>query len=122
MTLPTPLALSIGPTGERKQAASREDTKKVSLTMLQSGLGIEEIAQQRGLTRQTVEGHLAYFIKAGELPIDGLLPEERRRELEDKIPTLQMGSLKAIKTALNDEYSYGEINLVLAHLQQHSGE
>ncbi|MGD9947899.1 MAG: helix-turn-helix domain-containing protein [Desulfobulbus sp.] len=122
VTLPIPLALSIGPTGERKQATSREDTKKSSLDMLHSGLSIEEIASQRSLTRQTVEGHLAYFIKAGELMIDGLLPEERRRKLEEKISVLQLGSLKAIKEALNDEYSYGEINLVLAHLQQSTGE
>ena len=56
VALPTPLALSVGPTGERKQAATRENTKQVSLELLRSGLSIEEIANQRGLTRQTVEG------------------------------------------------------------------
>ncbi len=118
VALPTPLALSVGPMGERKQAATRENTKQLSLELLNSGLTIEEIASQRGLTRQTVEGHLAYFVKAGELAIDGLVPQERLRALEEKIPALNTGSLKAIKETLNDEYSYGEINLVLAHLQR----
>jgi hypothetical protein len=122
VTLPTPQALSVGPTGERKSASIRENTKQISLDMLRSGLSIEEIASQRGLTRQTVEGHLAFFVKAGELAIDGLLPEERRRALEEQIPALNTGSLKAIKEAFNDEYSYGEINLVLAHLQRSTGE
>ena len=116
-TVTLPLPHSIDPTGERKKAGKKEDTKKTSLDMLRDGLAIAEIARQRGLTPQTVEGHLAYFIKAGELAIDGLLPEERLRDLENKLATLQIGSLKAVKEALGDDYSYGEINLVLAHLQ-----
>ncbi|ADW17332.1 HRDC domain protein [Desulfobulbus propionicus DSM 2032] len=116
-----PLPHSIGPTGERKKAGKREDTKKTSLEMLRDGLSIAEIAAQRGLTTQTVEGHLAYFIKAGELAIDGLLPKERLRELEERLATVQAGSLKAVKEALGDDYTYGEINLVLAHLQHREG-
>lgn len=119
VTLPTPTA--IGPTGEPKKAGKKEDTKRVSLEMLASGLTISEIAKQRGLTTQTVEGHLAFFVKSGELDIDGLLPEDRRRDLEERIATLQAGSIKAIKTALGDDYSYGEINLMLAHLHYRSG-
>jgi transposase len=122
VTLPTPQALSIGPTGERKTPISRENTKQISLDMLREGLSIEDIAKRRGLTRQTVEGHLAYFVKAGELAIDGLLPEERLRFLKEQIPTLNTASLKAIKEALHNEYGYGEINLVLAHLQRHVQE
>jgi hypothetical protein len=98
-----------------------EDTKAISLAMLQSGHSIEEIAAQRGLVRQTIEGHLAFFIKCGELTLDGLIAEERQRDLAERIPNLlpECGaSLKALKAALGDAYSYGEINLVLAHLQR----
>jgi ribonuclease D len=115
VVLPNPVA--IGPTGERKKAGTREDTKKLSLDMLHSGLSIPEIAAQRGLNTQTVEGHLAYFVKAGTIPIDGLLPDDRLRALEERIASIQAHSLKDFKTALGDDYSYGEINLVLAHLQ-----
>ena len=115
VVLPNPVA--IGPTGERKKAGAREDTKKLSLDMLHSGLSIPEIAAQRGLNTQTVEGHLAYFVKAGTIPIDGLLPDDRLRALEERIASIQAHSLKDFKAALGDDYSYGEINLVLAHLQ-----
>ncbi|MDR2550418.1 MAG: HRDC domain-containing protein [Desulfobulbus sp.] len=112
---PSPSA--IGPTGAPKRTGQRLDTKAVSLEMLQTGLSLPEIADQRGLTLQTVEGHLAYFVKNGTLPLAGLLAPERIRELEDKIRPLSASSLKALKIALGDSYSFGEINLVLAHLQ-----
>jgi len=114
VTLPTPAA--IGPTGAPKPAGQRSDTKAVSLEMLQAGHSIPEIAAQRGLTLQTVEGHLAHFVKNGTLAIDGLLAPDRLRELETTIASLPTGSLKALKAALGDGYSFGEINLALAHL------
>lgn len=114
VTLPTPAA--IGPTGEPRMAGTRIDTKKASLDLLRTGLTIAEIASQRGLSDQTVAGHLAHFIKAGELSLDGLLSEERRRRLEEHITAHRTTSLKELKNALGDDYTYGEINLVLADL------
>ena len=95
----------------------REDTKKVSLELLRQGQSIDEIAEARGLVRQTIEGHLAHYIKTGELALDGLIAEARQRDIEEKIQGMPLASLKGVKAALGDDYSYGEINLVLAHLQ-----
>ena len=118
--LPNPTA--IGPTGEPKKAGKKEDTKTLSREMLASGLSIPEIAQQRGLTTQTVEGHLAFFVKTGELAIDGLLPADRLRELEERITNIQARSIKDLKIALGDDFSYGEINLMLAHLEHRNNQ
>jgi hypothetical protein len=118
--LPSP-AVAIGPTGEPRKTGKKEDTKTVSLEMLRGGCTIPEIAAQRGLSVQTVEGHLAYFVKNGTLAIDGLLPADRLGYLEEKMARLDTGSLKGLKTALGEEFSYGEINLVLAHLQHRHG-
>jgi len=96
----------------------REDSKKISLELLQQGHSIDEIAEARGLVRQTIEGHLAYYIKTGELAIAGLIAEARQREIEEQIQGMGLGSLKGVKAALGEDYSYGEINLVLAHLQR----
>ena len=120
VTVELPLA-AIGPTGEQLRKGKREDTKKTSLEMLRSGLSIAEIATQRGLTVQTIEGHLAFFIKRGELSLDGLIAEDRRAYLEEKIERLPTASLKSLKATLGEEFSYGEINLVLAHLQHRQG-
>ncbi|WP_319588464.1 helix-turn-helix domain-containing protein [uncultured Desulfobulbus sp.] len=118
--LPNPTA--IGPTGEPKKAGKKEDTKTLSREMLASGLSIMEIAQQRGLTPQTVEGHLAFFVKTGELAIDGLMPADRLRELEERITNIQARSIKDLKIALGDDFSYGEINLMLAHLEHRNNQ
>jgi len=86
------------------------------------GISIPQIAEQRGLTTQTVEGHLAFFVKTGELAIDGLLPADRLREIEERIANIQARSIKDLKIALGDDFSYGEINLMLAHLEHRNNQ
>jgi hypothetical protein len=66
---------------------------------------------------QTIEGHLAFWVKKGDLAINGLVAADKQRDIEEKIAEMSQTSLKALKTALGDAYSYGGINLVLAHLQ-----
>ncbi|MDX9834811.1 MAG: helix-turn-helix domain-containing protein [Desulfobulbus sp.] len=118
--LPTPGA--IGPTGERKKGSQRVNTKEISLEMLRSGKTMEEIAGERELTLQTVTGHLAWYVKRGELEVTAVLSEERLRHLEAQIEATGVRPLAALKEALGEGYSYGEINLVLAHREWAAGQ
>lgn len=114
--LPSPTA--VGPTGARKKpSAPREDSKKISLELFGNGLNIAQIAEKRELTVQTIEGHLAYFVGKGEIPVDGLLDGVKQRHIEEKIAGRHNPPLKELKEALGNDYSYGEINLALAHLR-----
>ncbi|MBM9536682.1 helix-turn-helix domain-containing protein [Desulfobulbus alkaliphilus] len=114
--LPNPTAVS--PSGARKkQSAPRVDTKKISLEMHEQGLNIAQIAEKRELTMQTIEGHLAYYVGKGELPVDGLIDEQKRQHIEAAIAAHSSPSLKELKETLGEGYSYGEINLTLAHLR-----
>ncbi len=99
-----------------KEPIRREDSKTISLEMITSGLSIPQIAEERGLTPQTIEGHLAVFIKKGELAIRGLVAEGKQRVIEQIITEHPDLSLKELKTVIGDDYSYGELNLVLAHM------
>jgi hypothetical protein len=99
-----------------KEPTRREDSKKISLEMITSGLSISQIAEERGLTTQTIEGHLAVFIKKGKLAISGLVAEGKQRIIEQIIAENPNLSLKELKTVIGGDYSYGELNLVLAHL------
>ena len=95
----------------------KQDTKKLSLELFDEGRSIPQIAAERGLAVSTIERHLVHFVANGELEIKRVLPDEKRLVIEKAIADSQGGSLKEVKTSLGDGYSYGEIKLVLAHLE-----
>ncbi len=109
------------PEGPKARPTGSRDTRKLSLELFDRGLSILQIAAERKLTASTVEGHLAFFVSKGELEIGRVLQDEKRRIIEQKISEMPGTPLKELKTALGDAYSYGEIKLVLAHLEQQQG-
>lgn len=105
------------PEESKAKPAVKEDTKRVSLELFRCQATVPQIAAQRGLAISTIEGHLAFFVAQGDLEIGKVVADEKRRTIEQKIADLRTESLKELKTALGDNYSYGEIKLVLAHLE-----
>jgi len=78
------------------------------------GLTIEEITRKRGLVRSTIEGHLSFFIELGKLDINRLLSKEKQEIIEEMLKVAEHNSLSAVKEQLGDDFSYGEIKMVLA--------
>ncbi len=115
--LPEPAAGET-PKTNRRGARAREDTKKVSLDLLHQGLTIPQIAAQRGLAVSTIQGHLAHWIASGELDINAVVPDERRRMIERHVQRLPGEPPSALKAALGEACSYGDIKLVLGHLRR----
>jgi hypothetical protein len=114
--LPQPSALP--PSGEDQPApAAKEGTRQVSLQLFKQGKTIAQIAAQRGLATSTIESHIAYFVSRGQLAIDQVLPDEKRLMMEQALAKRRHEPLKALKASLGDACSYGEIKLVLAHLE-----
>ncbi|MFV0439518.1 MAG: helix-turn-helix domain-containing protein [Desulfopila sp.] len=97
-----------------------KDTRKLSFDMFTQGMTVEEIARERGLVLATIEGHLAHFVALGEMDIDRLVTKEKLTTMIEVIRTLKTKSLRDIKSALGEEYGYGEIKQVLAHLKRSS--
>lgn len=96
----------------------KEDSRTISLQLLQQGKTIAEIAEERGLVRSTIEGHLIPFILTGEVAIEAFADAETREAImkavmfsKDKKPT-------AIKAALGDTFSYNEIKAVLCYMEK----
>ena len=83
--------------------------------MFNRGWAIDRIAAERGLVRSTIEGHLSHFVATGELNIARLLPLEKHETIQKTLSTASGNSLKEVKQALGDDYSYGEIQLAIAH-------
>ncbi|MEA2083693.1 MAG: helix-turn-helix domain-containing protein [Thermodesulfobacteriota bacterium] len=103
-----------------KDAASPSGTgtRDISLDLFNKGLTIARIAQERGLVKSTIEGHLSFFVEKGKLDINKMLSPEKQQAIAKKLAAADNNSLSEIKNELGDDYSYGEIKMMLA-LQKH---
>jgi hypothetical protein len=96
-------------------AVPRTDTRQISLELFEKGMTLAQIAEERGLARSTIEGHMAHWVEAGKIGIDLLLPPEKRRMIQQELSRLQGKPFGQVKQALGTDVSYGEIKLVQAH-------
>ena len=108
------------PKRERKtgefEKKNKVDTKAESFRLYKEGKRVEEIAKERNLTQQTIEGHLAHYVSIGEININELVSREKVLLIEPIAKALSGKSLTPIKEKLGGEISFGEIKLVIAWL------
>ena len=88
-------------------------TKRLSLELFNHGLSISGIAERRELKAGTIETHLAFYIQCGRLSLHKVVPEEKIETIRSALEGAT--SLTSVKERLGDEYSYGEIRMVIAH-------
>ncbi len=117
VALPDPKKVPEESSPEKKEAP-KSDTKQISFDMFNKGGTISGIAEERGLVQATIEGHLSFFVGKGKLDIDKLLSPEKQQVIKKELAAEQNNTLSKIKKELGDDYSYGEIKMMLAH-QKH---
>jgi hypothetical protein len=105
-------------TREKKQTESsggttRIDTKLESFRLFRQGLTVEQIAQKRNLTRQTIEGHLSHYVEIGEIDIEQLVLADTIAIIEKELVNFN-GTLSELRARLGDKVGYGDIRLVMA--------
>jgi len=93
------------------------DTKKSSFDLFKRGFSIADIAEKRGLVENTIRGHLSFYIENGDLDIDQLLSPEKQFRMEEVLSQQSYSSLKTLKTELGDDFSYGDIKLMISYLK-----
>jgi DNA replication protein DnaC len=91
------------------------DTFQKSFSLFKMGKTISDISKERNLKESTVSSHLERFVKTGEIDIFDLVEKARVETILKAIKENSTNSLGTIYSALNDEYSYDEIRLVLSH-------
>ncbi len=99
--------------GEKKK---KVDTKAESFKLYKEGKQLDEIAKERSLTQQTIEGHLAHYVSIGEINIEELVSKEKISLIEPYTKEVNGRSITTIKEKLGSKISFGEIRLVLAWL------
>jgi hypothetical protein len=93
------------------------DSRKISLDLFTSGKNIEEIAEERGYTANTIELHLSYYIGTGELEIFDIFPKEKIHKVIDYFMENKQVTLNEAKAALSDDVTYTELRAALKHLE-----
>ncbi len=99
---------------EEKPAEPKADTKKETFILYKEGKTLKEIAEQRKLSPQTIEGHLAHFVQEGMISVDELVTREKLVLIEPALEDYDGKTLNSVKTKLGDDVTYGEIKLALA--------
>ena len=105
--------------GQDKKAgceSSQPKTRDISLMHFEEGMSIEKIAEERGLSPTTIQGHLCSFIATGELAVDRLVQDKEKQAAIAAVLSPDK-NLTQMKKQLGNDYSYGEIRAVVAHLK-----
>jgi ATP-dependent DNA helicase RecQ len=90
-------------------------TAAATLELVNDGLTVDEVAQERGLAVTTVEGHVEEAIETGALEtIDGLVLPERREQIQRAIARVGDELLRPIMDELGEGFTYAEIRFVRA--------
>nr|WP_294948293.1 DNA helicase RecQ [uncultured Mucilaginibacter sp.] len=104
---------------ERKTRVARvSDTAGASLNLFKAGKSVVDIAQERGLSPTTIEGHLSNFVQTGELDVLTFVKEEKIQPILEVIESYGTEKLSPLKEVLGEDYSYGEIKAVIAWMNR----
>ena len=95
-----------------KKKIVKGSTQELSYAMFREGKTIEEIAEVRGFTASTIEGHLGEYVKNGLLAVADVLEKKKVKIIREFI--VENPALKGtvLKEALGEDYSYSEIRMV----------
>ena len=102
---------------EERLLQNKEDKIKshmVTYNLYNSGMSLEEISSERGLTLLTVENHIFQCYEEGlDINLDDLIPKYENIILEAIERVDHKGKLKPIKEALPSNIEYSAIKAVL---------
>jgi hypothetical protein len=96
--------------------AAKGDSYKLSCTLFAEGLSVEEIAEKRGLTKTTIESHMAPGIRSGQVDIARLMSDVARHTIATRLTEFPDATTKDHVTALGNVYSFGQVRMVDAWL------
>ena len=90
------------------------ESHRMSLQLFREGKNVSEISKERNLAVSTIEGHLASFVRTGEIEIKELVPENKIPVILQAIEELNMqtAATTPVKERLGNDFSHIEIRAV----------
>ena len=105
------------PPAKRTLGASVRET----LRRFRAGATVEQVARTRGFVANTIYGHLAEAVEAGEkLELDKVITPEQERLIAAAFAQVTLGGLKDIKELLGDKVNYGQLRIFRAARASHA--
>ena len=88
--------------------------------LVNQGLSLEEVAEQRGISDTTIRSHIERFVQeGGKLDLEHLMPsDDRRRSIEAAFKEMGEARLTPVRDALGGDYTWEELAVVRMGLRQ----
>jgi len=110
-------------TTPKEPKEKKTPTAEISYNLFIQGKSIEEIAAERMFAKSTIEGHLAQMVKVGKINAENLIGPEKLAAIEKVLnENPNWEGVTPYKELLGEEFSFGEIKIVLAHRERELSE
>ena len=114
--------LKITKTASTSAKAKKGSTYDDTLALFRENNTIDEIAEIRGMSPKTIEGHIARWIETGEVHLEDVMEIQRIEKILPYFNKSEDWSLSKIKEYIPFETSYSELKMLRAHANLSSGE
>ena len=105
--------------GRRQRTERKVSTYETTRHLLEQGLSIKQVAQERDMTEGTVIKHLERLVESDlDIDIRSLLAPDRFEKIKRAFEEANSTLFSPVKELLGDEYSYDEIRMVWIALRQ----
>lgn len=99
-----------------RKGTDEPSTFDITLKLLGSGLSVDAIATERGLTRGTIESHLARAVEKEQVSVFQFMAEDAVTVIATAIEKMpEEFSSKDLFSSLDGKYGYGELRAVMSH-------
>jgi len=105
---------------EKKKPAKKGATYQETYRLLKDGLNPAQIAVKRSLAESTIWSHVAKGIKEGVLKLEKYMGDEDIAKIREALIEYGSGGTSAVHRALEGEYEYHHIRMVVNSLQVES--
>lgn len=90
--------------------------------LIDEGFSVEEIAEKRGMALSTIEHHVAELVLKGYADASDFMSEEHYENIVEYFNETEDTSLGHARDVLGEEYSWGELRIVLNEIHRNGRE
>ena len=93
-----------------------KNTKQISFDLWLEHKDVVKVAAERDFAVSTIQGHLAYFVGTGELPVTDFMDDEKLKSITRIFEENSEITLSEARNQSDNAYSFVELRFVQQHL------